>query len=131
MAASRRAALKAAAVAIAAPALSRAAFAQAYPTRAVRIVVGFAAGGTFDIAARIIAQWLGQRLGQPVIVDNRPGAGSNIATEAVIRAPADGSTLLHGGAVNAINATLHEKLAFDFMRDVAPVAGLIRFPNLM
>jgi tripartite-type tricarboxylate transporter receptor subunit TctC len=116
---------------VAAPAMWRAAAAQAYPSRPVRLVVGFGAGGTFDITGRIIAQWLGERLGQPVIVDNRPGAGSNIATEAVIRAPADGYTLLLGGAVNAVNATLHEKLAFDFMRDVAPVAGLIRFPNLM
>src|SRR5262249_2443264 len=105
--------------------------AQAYPSRPVRIVVGFAAGGAFDITARLIAQWLGDRLGQPFIVENRPGAGTNIATEAVVRAPPDGHTLLLAGAVNAVNATLYEKLKFDFMTDIAPVAGIIRFPNLM
>jgi tripartite-type tricarboxylate transporter receptor subunit TctC len=105
--------------------------AQAYPTRPVRIIVGFTAGGNFDLTARLIGQWLSQRLGQQFIVENRPGAGTNIATEAVVRAPAEGYTLLLAGAVNAINATLYEKLNFDFIRDLAPVAGLIRFPNVI
>jgi tripartite-type tricarboxylate transporter receptor subunit TctC len=97
----------------------------------VRIIIGFAAGGAFDITARLIAQRLSDRLGQPFIVENRPGAGTNLATEAVVRAPPDGYTLLLGGAVNAVNATLYEKLKFDFVKDIAPVAGIIRFPNLM
>src|SRR5215813_11398297 len=99
------------------PGITRVATAQAYPSRPVRIIVGFAAGGAFDITARLIAQWLGDRLGQPFIVENRPGAGTNIATEAVIRAPPD----LLAGAVNAVNATLYENLKFDFVRDIAPV----------
>ena len=106
-------------------------WAQAYPTRPVRILVGFAAGGNFDIVARLIGQWLSEQLQQPVIVENRPGASSNIATEAVVRAPADGYTLLLGGAVNAVNATLYEKLGFNFISDIAPVAGVVRFPNVM
>ncbi len=97
----------------------------------MRIIVGFAAGGAFDIVARLMGQWLSDRLAQPFIVENRPGAGTNIATEAVVRAPADGYTLLLGGAVNTVNATLYENLKFDFMRDIAPIAGIIRFPNLM
>ena len=105
--------------------------AQTYPSRPVRILVGFAAGGNFDIVARLMAQWLLEQLYQPVIVENRPGAGSNIATEAVIRAPADGYTLLLGGAVNAVNATLYPKLNFNFVTDVAPIAGVTRFPNVM
>jgi tripartite-type tricarboxylate transporter receptor subunit TctC len=113
------------------PAASRIAKAQGYPTRPVRIIVGFTAGGNFDLTARLISQWLSQRLGQQFIVENRPGAGTNIATEAVVRAPADGHTLLLGGAVNAINATLYEKLNFDFLRDIAPVASVIRFPNVI
>ena len=113
------------------PAASRIAKAQGYPTRPVRIIVGFTAGGNFDLTARLISQWLSQRLGQQFIVENRPGAGTNIATEAVVRAPADGHTLLLGGAVNAINATLYEKLNFDFRRDVAPIASVIRFPNVI
>jgi tripartite-type tricarboxylate transporter receptor subunit TctC len=111
--------------------LPAAASAQAYPSRPVRIIIGFAAGGAFDITARLIAQRLSDRLGQPFIVENRPGAGTNLATEAVVRAPPDGYTLLLGGAVNAVNATLYEKLKFDFVKDIAPVAGIIRFPNLM
>jgi tripartite-type tricarboxylate transporter receptor subunit TctC len=107
------------------------AWAQSYPARPVRIVVGFTAGGAFDIVARLLAQWLGDQLHQPFIVENRPGASTNIATEAVIRAPADGYTLLLGGATNAINATLFDKLNFDFVRDIAPVAGVARFPNVM
>jgi tripartite-type tricarboxylate transporter receptor subunit TctC len=113
------------------PAALRIAKAQGYPTRPVRIIVGFTAGGNFDLTARLISQWLSQRLGQQFIVENRPGAGTNIATEAVLRAPADGHTLLLGGAVNAINATLYEKLNFDFLRDMAPVASVIRFPNVI
>jgi tripartite-type tricarboxylate transporter receptor subunit TctC len=120
-----------AAAAAALAAVSAMARAQTYPARPVRIIVGFAAGGAFDITARLVGQWLSDRLGQPFIVENRPGAGTNIATEAVVRAPADGYTLLSGGAVNAVNATLYEKLNFDFIRDIAPVAGIIRFPNLM
>jgi len=127
----RRRFLHLAAGAAALPAASRIARAQTYPTRPVRIIVGFAAGGAFDIVARLMGQWLSDRLAQPFIVENRPGAGTNIATEAVVRAPADGYTLLLGGAVNAVNATLYENLKFDFMRDIAPVAGIIRFPNLM
>jgi tripartite-type tricarboxylate transporter receptor subunit TctC len=105
--------------------------AQAYPTRPVRILVGFVAGGNFDIVARLIGQWLSEQLHQPFIIENRPGASSNLATEAVVRAPADGYTLLLGGAVNAVNATLFENLGFNFIRDLAPVAGVVRFPNVM
>ena len=105
--------------------------AQTYPSRPVRIVVGFPPGGSVDIAARVIGQWLSERLGQQFIIDNRPGAGSNIGTEAVVRAPPDGYTLLLSGVFNAINATLYSRLGFDFMRDTAPVAGLIRAPNVM
>jgi tripartite-type tricarboxylate transporter receptor subunit TctC len=111
--------------------ISRIVRAQAYPSRPVRIIVGFTAGGNFDLTARLISQWLSQRLGQQFIVENRPGASTNIATEAVVRAPADGYTLLLGGAVNAINATFYERLNFDFIRDIAPVASLIRFPNVI
>ena len=106
-------------------------WAQAYPSRPVRWIVGFAAGGTTDIVARLIGQWLSERLGQPFIIENRPGAGTNIATEAVVRAPADGYTLLFVGAANAINATLYDKLNFNFIRDIAPVAGIVRVPNVM
>jgi tripartite-type tricarboxylate transporter receptor subunit TctC len=127
----RRQFLHLAAGAAALPVASRFALAQAYPARPVRILVGFAAGGNFDIVARLIGQWLSDQLHQPVIVENRPGASSNLATEAVIRAPADGYTLLLGGAVNAVNATLYEKLNFNFISDVAPVAGVSRFPNVM
>jgi tripartite-type tricarboxylate transporter receptor subunit TctC len=105
--------------------------AQTYPSRPIRMIVGFAAGGPTDITARLIGQWLSERLGQQCIIENRPGAGSNIAAEAVINAPADGHTLLILGATNAINATLYEKLNFNFIRDVAPVAGLIRVPLVM
>jgi tripartite-type tricarboxylate transporter receptor subunit TctC len=111
--------------------IARIARAQAYPSRPVRIIVGFTAGGNFDLTARLISQWLSHRLGQQFIVENRPGASTNIATEAVVRAPADGYTLLLGGAVNAINATFYERLNFDFIRDIAPVASLIRFPNVI
>ena len=102
-----------------------------YPVRPLRIVVGFAAGGNFDLVARLIAQWLSDQLHQPVIVENRPGASSNLATEAVIRSPADGYTLLLAGAVNTVNATLYDNLPFRFANDVAPVAGVVRFPNVL
>ncbi len=125
----RRRFLQLAAGAAALPAVSR--IASAYPTRPVRLIVGFPAGGPTDITARLIAQWLSERFGQQFVVDNRPGAGSNIGTEAVVRAPADGHTLLLLGATNAINATLYEKLNFDFIRDIAPVAGIIRVPLIM
>jgi tripartite-type tricarboxylate transporter receptor subunit TctC len=112
-------------------AAGRSARAQSYPARPVRILVGFPAGGSLDIAARVMAQWLTQRLGQAFVVENRPGASTNIATEAAVRAAADGYTLLLAGATNAINASLFEKLSFNFIEDLAPVAGIIRFPNLM
>jgi tripartite-type tricarboxylate transporter receptor subunit TctC len=131
MALARRRFLQLTTGAFALPAILRSALAQTYPSRPVRIIVGFAAGGTFDIAARLIGQRLSDRLGQPVVVENRPGAGANLATAAVVRAPPDGYTLLLAGAVNAINVTLYEHPGFDFIRDLAPVAGLIRFPNLM
>jgi tripartite-type tricarboxylate transporter receptor subunit TctC len=111
--------------------VSRIAMAQAYPTRPVRIIVGFPAGGGADIVARLIGQWLSERLGQQFIIENRPGAGSNIATEAVVRAAADGYTLLLVHASNAFNATLYDKLNFNFIRDIAPVAGIIVVPNVM
>jgi tripartite-type tricarboxylate transporter receptor subunit TctC len=110
---------------------SRIAWAQAYPTRPVRFIVAFAAGGTNDIVARLIGQGLSERLGQPVIIENRPGAGSNIGTEVVVRAPPDGYALLMAGTPNAINATLYQKLSFDFIRDIAPVAGILRVPLVM
>jgi tripartite-type tricarboxylate transporter receptor subunit TctC len=113
------------------PAAPRIARAHSYPSRPVRIIVGYSAGGTTDICARLIGQWLSERLGQPFIVENRPGAGSNVATEAAVRAPADGHTLLLATISNAINATLYDKLNFNFIRDIAPVAGIIRVPNVM
>jgi len=127
----RRTFLHLAAGAAALPAVSRIAWAQAYPTRPVRIIVGFPAGGGVDIIARLMGQWLSKRLGQPFLIENRPGAGSNIATEAVVRAAPDGYTLLLVHASNAINATLYDKLNFNFIRDIAPVAGIIIVPNVM
>lgn len=106
-------------------------WAQSYPARPVRIIVGYAAGGVNDLLARLIGQFLAERLGQTFVVENRPGAGSNIATEAVVRAPADGYTLLLVSAANAINASLYERLPFDFLKDIAPVAGICRVPNAM
>ena len=124
----RRQFLHLAAGAAALPAVSRIAWAQAYPARPVRIIVGFPAGSTTDILARLIGQWLTERLGQPFVVDNRAGASGNIATEFVVRAPADGHTLLLVASVNAINATLYKNLSFNFIRDIAPVARLSRIP---
>src|SRR6476659_5842176 len=104
---------------------------QGYPARPVRLIVGFPAGGAADITARLIGQWLSERLGQPVVIENRPGAGTNIGTEAVVKAAPDGYTLLLISAANTINATLYERLNFNFIRDIAPVAGLIRGPLVM
>ena len=108
-----------------------AAWAETYPSRPVRILVGYAAGGGVDIAARLIGQWLSERLQQQFVVENRTGAATNIATEAVVRSPPDGYTLLLVNAANAINATYYENLSFNFMRDIAPVAGIGRFPYFM
>jgi tripartite-type tricarboxylate transporter receptor subunit TctC len=105
--------------------------AQSYPARPVRLVIGYTPGGSADITARLIGQWLTERLGQSFVVESRPGGGTNIATEAVVRAAPDGYTLLLVAPANAINATLYEKLNFDFIRDTTPIAGLIRFPNVM
>jgi tripartite-type tricarboxylate transporter receptor subunit TctC len=127
----RRRFLYLAAAAAALPALPHIAPAQAYPTRPVRLVIGYPPGGSADITARLIGQWLSERLGQPVVIESRPGAGTNIATETVVNAPPDGYTLLLVAPANAINATLYEKLNHNFMRDIAPVAGLIRFPNVI
>jgi tripartite-type tricarboxylate transporter receptor subunit TctC len=127
----RRRFLQLAAGAAGLPAVSRIAWAQAYPTRPVRLLVGLAPGGATDILARLMGQWLSERFGQQFIIENRLGATGNIATEAVIRAPSDGYTLLLVTAANAINATLYEKLSFDFMRDIAPVAGVVRVPNVL
>jgi tripartite-type tricarboxylate transporter receptor subunit TctC len=113
------------------PALSRMARAQAYPARPVRIVVAFPAGGSSDIVARLMGQWLSERLGQTFIIENRPGAGTNIGTEVVVRAAPDGYTLLLAVTPSAIAATLYEKLNFDFIRDIAPVASILRSPNVM
>ena len=113
------------------PALSRITRADTYPTRPVRLVVGFPPGGAVDITARIMGQWLSEKLGQPFIVENRPGAGTNIATEAVVRAPPDGYTLVVVATANAFNVTLYDKLNFNFIRDIAPVAPAIQTPFVM
>jgi tripartite-type tricarboxylate transporter receptor subunit TctC len=127
----RRQLLQMAGAAIAAPAFARLASALDYPTRPVRLIVGYAPGGATDIIARLIGQWLSERLGQPFIVENRTGAANNIATEAVANAAPDGYTLLLVNPANAINATLYDNLNFNFLRDIAPVAGIIRVPNVM
>jgi tripartite-type tricarboxylate transporter receptor subunit TctC len=112
-----------AAGAAALPAVAHIAWAQTYPSRPVHVIVPFAPAGDTDLAARLMGQWLSERLGQPFIIENQPGAGTNIGTEAVVRAPADGYTLLLASPPAAINATLYEKLNFNFIRDIAPVAG--------
>src|SRR2546427_3096768 len=127
----RRNFLHLAAGAAALPALSRIAWAQAYPSRPVRIIVGFPPGGPGDIVTRLMGQQLSERLGQPFVIEDRPGAPGNIGTEAVGRAPAGGYTLLLVTVSNAGNATLYDKLNFNFIRDVAPVAGVVRVPNIM
>jgi tripartite-type tricarboxylate transporter receptor subunit TctC len=127
----RRQFLHLAAGAAALPAVSGIARAQTYPTRSVRIIVPIAAGGGTDIIARLIGRWLSERLGQTFVVDNRPGGATNIGTEAVVRAPADGYMLLLVAPANATNATLYDKLNYNFIRDIAPVAGIARSPNVM
>jgi tripartite-type tricarboxylate transporter receptor subunit TctC len=127
----RRTFLLLAAGAAALPTVARIAWAQAYPSRPVGLVAGFAPGGGVDITARVIGQWLSERLGQQFVIENRPGASSNVATEAVVRAPADGYTLLLVSAANAANAALYDKLNFNFIRDIAPVASVMRFPYVM
>ena len=127
----RRAFLHLATGAAALSAVSRIAWAQTYPTRPVRLIVAFAPGGATDIMARLIGQWLSEKLGQQFVIENRPGAGGNIGTEAVVNAPADGYTLLMVTSVNAINATLYDKLNFNFIRDIAPVASVHREPHVM
>jgi len=127
----RRQFLHLAATAVALPTLSRGAWAQAYPSRPVRIIVGFPPGGVADLYARLIGQWLSERLGQPFIIENRSGAGSNLATEAVVRAPPDGHTLLQVTSANAWNATLYDNLNFNFIRDIAPIASIYRAPAVL
>jgi tripartite-type tricarboxylate transporter receptor subunit TctC len=127
----RRKFLRLAAGAAALPALPRIARAQSYPSRPARIVVGFPPGGATDIGARLIGQWLSERLGQPFVIENKPGAGTHAATESVVRAPADGYTLLMATGSNAINAALYERLSYNFLRDMTPVAAIIRSPLVM
>ena len=127
----RRKFLHLAGCAAALPAVARIVWAQAYPTRPVRFIVGFAPGGAADIMARLTGQWLSEQLGQQFVIENRPGAAGNIATEAAVRSPPDGYTLLLVNSVNAINATLYDKLNFNLIRDIAPVASIHREPNVM
>jgi tripartite-type tricarboxylate transporter receptor subunit TctC len=127
----RRNFLRLAAGAAVLPAVSGIARAQAYPSRPVHLMVGFAAGGGYDIVARLIGQWLSERLGQPFVIENRPGAGTNIATEAVVRAPPDGYTLLLIGSTNAINTTFYQKLNFNFLGDITPVSSITQQPQAM
>lgn len=128
---SRRKILHLAAGAAALPAMSRIALALDYPSRPVRLIVGFPPGGSTDSIARLMGQWLSERLSQPFIIENRPGAGSNIGTEAVVRAAPDGQTLLLVFSANAINATFYDKLTFNFIRDIAPIASIMRVPSVM
>jgi tripartite-type tricarboxylate transporter receptor subunit TctC len=127
----RRQFLRLAGAAVALPAISRVARAQAYPARSVRLIIGYTSGGSADITARLTGQWLSERLGQTFVVESRPGAGTNIATEAVVHAPPDGYTLLLVAPANAINASLYDKMNHVFLRDIDSVAGLIRFPNVV
>ena len=127
----RRQVLHLSAGAAALPAVSRLAWAQAYPTRPVRLIVPFGPAGASDITARLIGQWLSERLGQQFVIENRPGAGGNIGTEAVVRAAPDGYMLLYVTTANAVSATLYDKLNFNFIRDIAPVAPIVRFPYIM
>src|ERR1700722_8094246 len=127
----RRRFLSLAAGAAGLPALSRIAWAQTYPSRPVHLIVGYAAGGPTDIAARLVGQWLSERLRQKFVIETRPGAGTNIATERVVRAPADGYTLLLISLSNSVNATLYDKLTFNFIRDIAPIAGIMRTVQVM
>jgi tripartite-type tricarboxylate transporter receptor subunit TctC len=128
---SRRTFLRLAAGAAMLPTVPQIAHAQSYPSRPVRLIVGFAPGGGNDITARLMGQWLSERLGQPFVIENRPGAGTNVATEAVVNAVPDGYTILFVAPSAAINATLYEKLNFNFIRDLAPIAGIMRIPNVM
>jgi tripartite-type tricarboxylate transporter receptor subunit TctC len=127
----RRTFLHLAAGAAALPTIARVAMAQSYPTRPVRLIVGFAPGGTLDTLARVIGQWLSDRLGQPLIIENRPGANGNIATEVVVRAPPDGYTILLVGTSNTINTSVYDNLSFNFIRDIAPIASISRNPLVM
>jgi len=127
----RRRFLQLAAGAAALPATTRIAAAQSYPARPLRMIIGYPPGGSADMTARLTGQWLSERLGQPVVIESRPGAATNLATEAVVRAAGDGYTLLLVAPANAINATLYDKLNFNFLRDIVPVAGIIRFPNVV
>jgi len=127
----RRAFLQLATGIAALPAVARFAWAETYPSRPVHWIVGFTPAGGNDIVARLMGQWLSEQLGQPFVIENRPGAGTNIATEAVVNAPPDGYTLLLANLANAINATLYEKLKFDFIRDIVPVAGISQAPLVM
>jgi tripartite-type tricarboxylate transporter receptor subunit TctC len=127
----RRQFIRLTAAAAALPAVSRVARAQTYPMRPVHLIVGFPPGGAVDITARLMGRWLSERLGQPFVIENRPGAGTNIATELVVRAPADGHTLLMISPPAAINATLYENLKFNFIRDIAPVATALQAPYIL
>ena len=127
----RRQFLHLAGAAAAFPVVSRIARAQSYPSRPLRMIIGYPPGGSADLTARLTGQWLAEQLGQPVVIESRPGAATNLATEAVVRAAPDGYTLLLVAPANAINATLYDKLNFNFLSDIAPVAGIIRFPNVV
>jgi len=127
----RRAFLQVLAGAAALPVVAPIAFGQSYPSRPVRWIVGFTPGGATDVIARLMGQWLSERLGQSFVIENRPGAGSNIATEVAVNAPADGYTLLLVAPAHAVNATLHDRLNYNFIRDIAPVASFTREPNVM